>query len=186
MRVLLNSKSKVFYVMASVALIVLTVNPFTLEALPKNPLVLMASHYSLYFAGALAGLGLFRFNKLLAIPAVIPPIIFHLPYFFVESGVSLPWTFLDYSLTVVGGILLGGSMRQMGKIMKGSLFVLYMIGDTTLAILLILGFPVYSSPTVPFSPYSTTQLVEVSYLMFGIMNAILFGVLGYTLKKLLE
>ncbi|BCS92308.1 MAG: hypothetical protein MjAS7_0916 [Metallosphaera javensis (ex Sakai et al. 2022)] len=183
---MLNSKSKLFYVVSSLVIIVITVNPFTLQALPRNPLVLMLSHYSLYFAGILAGLGLFRFNKLLAIPAVIPPIMFHLPYFFVESGINLYWTFLDYSTMVAGGLLLGGTIRQMGKVMKGSLFVLYMIGDTTLAVLLILGFPVYSPPAVPFSPYSVGQLVDVSYLMFGIMNVILFGVIGYTLKKLLE
>ncbi|WP_252896619.1 DUF1404 family protein [Metallosphaera hakonensis] len=99
---------------------------------------------------------------------------------------NLSWTFVDYASMILGGLLLGGTLKQIGNVIKGALFVLYMIGDTTLGVLLILGYPVYSPPDVPFSPYTVSQLVEVSYLMFGIMNAILFGVLGYTLRKLLN
>ncbi|MEM3346614.1 MAG: DUF1404 domain-containing protein [Metallosphaera sp.] len=179
-------KSKIFFLSSSFVIIVLTVNPYTLSLLPRDPVVLMVSHYTLYLAGVIAGYSLFRFSKLFVIPAVIPPIIFHLPYFFVESGINLGWTFIDYLSMVVGGVLLGGALRKAGTFTKALLFVLYMVGDTTLAVLLILGFPVYSPPVIQFSPYTPDQLVIVSYVMFGVMNVILFVVVGYTLRKLLS
>ncbi|QKR01044.1 DUF1404 domain-containing protein [Metallosphaera tengchongensis] len=182
----MNNKSKLPFLILSFLIVVISVNPITISFLPKNPLVLMASHYALYFAGILAGASLLRLNKAFVIPAVVPPIIFHFPFFFVQSGINLAWTFTDYSTMVVGGVLLGAALRSAGKLIKSSLFVLYMVGDTTLAILLVLGFPVYSPPSVIFSPYSVSQFYDVSYFMFGVMNLILFVVLGYTLRKLLN
>jgi TctA family transporter len=74
-------------------------------------------------------------------------------------------------------------MRILEKI---TIFVLYMIGDTLLAVLLVLGYPVYSPPLVQFSPFTTGQFYGVAYVMFLIMNSVLFGVIGYVFKKLLS
>ncbi|MEM0278899.1 DUF1404 family protein, partial [Metallosphaera sp.] len=63
-------KSKIFFLSFSFVIIVLTVNPYTLSLLPRDPVVLMVSHYTLYLAGVIAGYSLFRFSKLFIIPAV--------------------------------------------------------------------------------------------------------------------
>jgi len=185
---LLESKVRFFSYTISIFLASGMVNPIALSLLSKDPLILMLSHYSLFTSGAILGYFGFRGNvwRPIAYTGLIPPVLFHLPVLFVYSALYPTWTLADYTAMLLGGFLLGAGLKRMRILEKITIFVLYMIGDTLLAVLLVLGYPVYSPPLVQFSPFTTGQFYGVAYVMFLIMNSILFGVIGYVFKKFLS
>ncbi|BCU66730.1 hypothetical protein HS7_01670 [Sulfolobales archaeon HS-7] len=144
----------------------------------------MASHYLTFSAGITLSFYYIKLNKYIGLIGVVPAIVFHLPYFFCLSAAHSSWTYTDFTLMFMGGLLLGSSIRDFSNSMRISLFILYMIGDTLLAVLFVIGSPLYSSQVIPFSPYSPGQFLDTGILMFGVMNTILAYILIYFFRKL--
>lgn len=184
----METKIKQRDIIFSILAISLGVWPFfpqTLAYIPYSPLVLMMTHYSLFTSGFILSYLYLRFNKWIGLLGILPVVTFHLPYFFSLSGAFLSWTFLDYASMFLSGVLIAQSVRGFSRKANAALFILYMIGDTVLSILFILGYPAYTSEEIPFSPYSPGQLVDTGIAMLIIMNAVMAYVLIYFLKRIL-
>ncbi|MCY0859239.1 MAG: DUF1404 family protein [Sulfolobaceae archaeon] len=176
-------KSK-FFIYIPILLLIATLNPLVLSYIRVTPVALMLAHYSLFASGLLLGYGLLKGSKF-GLIGVIPAIVFHYPELFVLSAINPFVTAIDFTFMFLGGLLLGSSLKAIGYWLKVTLFVLYMIGDTALAVLFVAYFPIYSPPAVPFSPYTTGEFVLLGYIMFAIMNGILAYVMVDILRKLL-
>lgn len=179
----LKRKSVFFYI--SFVLLLLSLNPVTLSYIKVDPIPLMLAHYSIFASGTLIGYMFIESSRKLGLVGVLPAIIFHYPTLFALSAIQPTITFLDFSSICIGGMLIGASLKAIGYWGRFTLFALYMIGDTALAVIFVAGYPIYSEPSVPFSPYQTGEFVTLGYIMFLIMNVILAYVIIDFLRRLM-
>ncbi|BCU71009.1 DUF1404 domain-containing protein [Stygiolobus caldivivus] len=163
----------------SIILTLAFINPIVEELMFSEEPVFMASHYALVFAGALVGYYYWGKNirlSLLGYLGAVLVVVWHLPQLFVLGGAEVPFRALDELSLFLGGALLGIGVRNMRLIEKLLLLVLWMIGDTTLAVVLIISYPFY---TIPPSPYTLSQEPLTGYVMVIAMTF----VLGYLVFK---
>lgn len=167
------NKTTTLHLLPSIILVLAFVNPFVENIMFENEGVFMASHYALAIAGGLLGYYFFSKKSYLAYLGSLVIVIWHLPPLFVLGGGILAFRALDEISLFLGGFLIGTAEKQMRLIEKLLLFVLWMIGDTTLAVVLVIQYPFYTSPPLPFSPYPATQEPITGYVMIISMTAIL-------------
>ena len=156
---------------ASLILIFAFVNPVVEEIMFYEEPVFMASHYALVFAGAL--LGYYYWGKklktsLIAYLGALIVVVWHLPTLFILGGTVPVFRALDEISLFLGGVLLGMGVANMRLIEKILLLVLWMLGDTTLAVVLVISYPFYVSPSYPLSEEPVT-----GYAMVIAMTAVL-------------
>ncbi|BFH72351.1 DUF1404 domain-containing protein [Sulfurisphaera javensis] len=176
MRRLSNSK---VYLIPPIVLILAFVNPLVEEIMFNQEGVFMASHYALAIAGGLLGYYYFSGKNYFAYLGSLLIVLWHLPPLFVLGGGVLLFRILDEISILAGGFLIGIAVRQMKLIEKILLFVLWMLGDTTLAVVLVIQYPFYTSPPLSYSPYPAYEEPITGYVMIIAMTAIL----GYLVFK---
>ncbi|BFI76810.1 DUF1404 domain-containing protein [Sulfurisphaera ohwakuensis] len=176
-----NSKT---YLIPPLILILAFVNPYVEEVMFNNEEVFMASHYALAIAGGLVGYYYFSGRNYFAYLGSLLIVIWHLPELFTLGGGILTFRVLDEISLFVGGFLIGLAVRNMRLIEKILLFVLWMLGDTTLAVVLVIQYPFYTSPPLSYSPYPSTQEPLTGYVMIIAMTAILGFLLFKAFKNL--
>lgn len=165
---------------ASIIMIVLVINPIVEPYYFTNPTPLMASHYALALSGGLIGYYYFRMKK--SFPAYIGSAIilaWHDPTLYVMSSIYYPYRALDAITVFLSGFLIGASVHSMRYAEKLALLVLWLIGDSTLAVALLVAYPFYSNPPIAFAPWSPASEQLTGFVMMAIM----MGILGFILFK---
>ncbi|QGA53232.1 DUF1404 domain-containing protein [Sulfolobus sp. E5-1-F] len=165
-----------------IVLLVIAFNPFTESLEFYSPAVYMISHYIVYFSGIFIGYKYFKGDVISLTLGLIPPIIWHLPYFFALGAAFITYRALLEITLLVGGILAGSSIKYIKFYLKVTLFALWMLGDSVLAILFIIASPIYSNTIYNFSPYSPSSLPIAGVAMFIAMNVFL----GYVIAKYIK
>ncbi|WP_338604363.1 DUF1404 domain-containing protein [Sulfolobus tengchongensis] len=165
-----------------IILLVIAINPFVESIEFYEPAVYMISHYLVYFSGIYIGYRYFKGDLISLILGLIPPIIWHLPYFFALGAAFITFRAILEITLLVGGILAGSTIKYMKFYLKVTLFALWMLGDTALAIIFIVSLPIYSNLDFKFSPYSPSSLPLAGVSMFIAMNVFL----GYVLAKYIK
>jgi hypothetical protein len=152
------------------------INPFTEEVMFSEEPVYMASHYALAFAGAILGYYYFSpFSRnFYSYIGSLLIVLWHLPTFFTLGGGDPLFRALDEISIITGGFLIGVGAHKMKLIEKILLLVLWMLGDTTLAVVLVISYPFYLPP-----PYPLSQEPITGYVMVIAMT----GVLGFIVYK---
>ncbi|MEJ2769877.1 MULTISPECIES: DUF1404 domain-containing protein [unclassified Stygiolobus] len=164
---------------ASIVITLTFINPSVEDLMFNEEFVFMASHYALVFAGSLIGYyywgNKFR-TSLLGYLGSLLVVFWHFPQLFVLGGAEIPFRALDELSMFFGGVLLGMGVKNMRLIEKLLLLVLWMLGDTTLAVILVISYPFYN---IPPSPYPLSQEPVTGYVMVIAMTF----VLGYIIFK---
>lgn len=167
-------------------LAVVGLNPATEELEFHSATAYMLSHYAVVSSGSILGYLLLRNDWKFSVIGVVPVIFWHLPLpFSLGAGILEFRVLLDVSL-LLGGFLLGSSIHALPQWSKISLFALYMLGDTVLSILLVIGSPEYSNKVYPFSPYSPESLPLAGIFMIVAMNVILATVIYLAFRSVLR
>ncbi|BCS92383.1 DUF1404 domain-containing protein [Metallosphaera javensis (ex Sakai et al. 2022)] len=170
----------------ALVLAVTGLNPVTESAEFHSATVYMLSHYVVVASGFIFGYTILRSDWKFAVIGVIPVVFWHLPLpFSLGAGVLKFRILLDTSL-FLGGFLLGSSIRSLPQWSKITLFALYMLGDTLLSILLLIGSPEYSNKVYPFSPYTPESLPLAGISMIIVMNVILATVIYIAFRSVLK
>ncbi len=175
-----RSKGNVKALIASIIMVLLVENPIIGPYYFTNPTPLMASHYALAFSGGLIGYYYFYSRK--SYPAYLGAaiiVLWHIPDLYVLSSIDYAYRALDTVTVFLAGFLIGVSVHSMKYIEKITLLVLWLIGDSTLAIALLVAYPFYSNPPVSFSPWSPSSEQLTGFIMMAIM----MGILGFILFK---
>jgi hypothetical protein len=155
-------------ILVAIALVGLFVNPWAQSLMYTDPLPYMLSHYALYTSGMLLGTYLRRIPRYVAPLGALPPVVWHLPSMFTLGGVDGSFRLLDHLTMFSGGLLMGSYVSSSGAVTKVILFALYMVGDTYLAIVFLLGGAAYTVD----SPYSPGQFSTLGLAMLILMNII--------------
>lgn len=180
------SKGSIKSIVAGIALIAAFVNPPVEEAIGRDPLPYMLSHYGLTLAGLLIGYSSFRSAKWTLPLGLIPVIVWHLPIPFAFGGAFLYGRILDEVTITVGALLVGSSIKSFTFNFNVLLFILYMVADTALSFLFMFYSYPYTSEAVPFSPYRSQQEFFITgVVMIVLMNAFL-GYVAYLFFKRLS
>lgn len=181
MKRITNSK---IYLIPPILLVLAFVNPVTEEIMFKQEGVFMASHYALAIAGALVGYYYFSSKSYFAYLGSLQIVIWHLPVLFTLGGGIPLFRALDEVSLFIGGFLIGIAVKEMKLIEKVLLFVLWMLGDTTLAVVLVISYPFYTSPPLSFSPYPVSEEPITGYVMIIAMTVILGFLIFKAFKNL--
>jgi len=176
-----NSKT---YLIPPIILILAFVNPVVEEIMFNQEGVFMASHYALAFAGGLIGYYYFSGKNYLAYIGALLILLWHVPELFVLGGGTALFRALDEISLFAGGFLIGTAVQSMKLIEKILLFVLWMLGDTTLAVVLVITYPFYTSPPLSFSPYPANEEPITGYVMIIAMTIILGFLIFKAFKNL--
>ncbi|MCG2887966.1 MAG: DUF1404 domain-containing protein [Sulfolobales archaeon] len=164
----------------SIVFALAVVNPFVEALYIDSPTPLMVSHYALAFGGGLIGYYYFRARKsFLAYLGSLIIVVWHYPDLYVLSAVDLLFRAADSLTVFVAGFLIGASVHSMRYVEKLALLILWLIGDTTLAVALLASYPFYSNPPVPYSPWTPGSEQLTGFVMMAIM----MGILGFILFK---
>jgi len=161
-------------------LIAASVNPWVEYLMYRDPVPYMLSHYALYVAGFIVG------NRYLYMPTyliplgVLPLVMWHTPTLFILGGTVALFRVIDHVTMFLGGIVAGSCTRGLSVMAKIILFALYMLGDTYLAIIYLLGGEAYASP---YSPYEAGDFLTLGLTMLIIMNIITAYVVFSILRK---
>ena len=172
------------YLIPPLVLVFAFVNPFVEEIMFNQEGVYMASHYALALAGGLIGYYYFSGRNYFAYIGSLLIVIWHIPQLFVLGGGIALFRALDEISIFAGGFLIGTAVRDMKLVEKILLFVLWMLGDTTLAVILVISYPFYTSPPLPYSPYPSSEEPITGYVMVVAMTAILAFLLFKAFKNL--
>lgn len=173
-------------VVISILLLALALNPLTEGQEYLSPLPYMLSHYAVVASGILLGYNYLKGNYYKLAVGVVPVVLWHLPFYFALGASSPSWRIVLEVSIFLGGVLIGSSLKQVGRWVKVSLFVLYMLGDTVLSILFILESPLYSDVDYSFSPYSPPSLPTTGIAMVVVMNVVLAIVIYLAFKDILR
>ncbi|AAK42781.1 DUF1404 domain-containing protein [Saccharolobus solfataricus] len=165
-----------------IVLLAIAVNPFTEGLEFYSPAIYMISHYLVYFSGIFVGYKYFKGDIISLILGLIPPILWHLPYFFAIGAAFITYRAILEITLLTGGILVGSSIRYVKFYLKVTLFALWMLGDSALAIIFIVSSPLYSNIVYKFSPYSPSTLPIAGVAMFIAMNVFL----GYVIARYIK
>jgi hypothetical protein len=163
-----------------VLFLIVAVNPVTELLEPRYEALYMAMHYVLYIGGFVLGYIGFRGSKIYLIPGIIIPVFWHIPYFFNLGGAYLCLRIVEDLSLYLGGLVMGSTIHELNNAIKAILFVLWMMGDSVLSVILIVGWPPYSNQVYPFSPFSISEEFWTGLIMFGIMTVIfIYIILGF-------
>ncbi|AOL16827.1 hypothetical protein BFU36_09040 [Sulfolobus sp. A20] len=165
-------------------LLVIAFNPYVESLEFKSPAIYMISHYLVYFSGIYIGYNYFRGGIPSLIIGLIPAIIWHVPYFFSLGAAFILYRAVLEITLFLGGLLAGSSIRYIRFSLRISLFALWMLGDSALAIIFIVSDPIYSNAEYSFSPYPPSSLPLAGIAMFIAMNVFLAYVLSKYIKSL--
>ncbi|ACP39360.1 DUF1404 domain-containing protein [Saccharolobus islandicus] len=165
-----------------IVLLAISVNPYTESLEFHYPAIYMISHYLVYFSGIFVGYKYFKGDEISLALGLIPPILWHLPYFFALGAAFATYRVILEITLLVGGILAGSSIKYVKFYLKVTLFALWMLGDSALAIIFIVSSPIYSNVAYNFSPYSPSSLPIAGVAMFIAMNVFL----GYVIAKYIK
>ena len=166
----------------SLAILIIAVNPFFEDLEFSSPVAYMIGHYLVYFSGIYLGYRYFKGSVLSMLIGIIPPIIWHTPYFFALGAAFIPYRIILEITMFIGGLLAGSAIRYIRFYLKIILFALWMLGDSVLAILFIVSDPLYSNLVYQFSPYYPSSLPLAGVAMFIVMNIFL----GYVISKYIK
>ncbi|ACR42982.1 DUF1404 domain-containing protein [Saccharolobus islandicus] len=151
-------------------LIAVSVNPFTEEYMFINPIPYMLAHYSLFGAGILLSYYIIRRKIVDKSIAVIVgasiAFLWHYPYFFNLGAEILSVRLIEEVSLVIGGLMIGSSLKELSRNFKVLLLALWMIGDSILSFILMI------SPSLYTTVYSPQGLEYVGIIMFLMMNLI--------------
>jgi len=161
-----------------IILILAFVNPWVENIMTYEPYIFMTSHYSLIFSGILAGNWFFRGNKVFAVIGIIPIVFWHLPLFWQISSLIYPYRLLSEATLWLGGFFIGSSLKFLNTIYKIILLSLWMIGDTALSVLFLIGNSNYLTVY-----YTIDKLQITGAVMFILMNIFLIYILAIWFKK---
>ncbi|QGA68155.1 DUF1404 domain-containing protein [Sulfolobus sp. E11-6] len=151
-------------------LIVVSVNPFTEEVMFNNPIPYMLAHYSLFGAGILLSYYIIRrkiVNKSVAVTVGASiAFLWHYPYFFNLGAEILSVRLIEEVSLLIGGLMVGSSLRELSRNFKIFLLALWMIGDSILSLILMI------SPSLYTTLYTSQGLEYLGIIMFLMMNLI--------------
>jgi len=175
-------KNSNFFIIISVFLIIITINPYTETYMSINPIPYMLAHYSLYASGIL--LAYFVYDRLKPLNKYISLVIgiflavtWHIPFFF-NLGVYNLWIRLIEELSLfIGGYFMGHSIKGLSRNFNLFLLALWMIADTYLSALLMIY------PSLYTTLYNTQSLQYLGVIMFLMMNTlVVYLLLQYVIK----
>ncbi|MEM0173273.1 MAG: DUF1404 family protein [Sulfolobaceae archaeon] len=153
-------------------------NPWVEDLMFYKPYIFMTSHYSLIFSGILTGSWFFKGNKFLIILGIIPIILWHIPLPWFLSSINYFYRILSEITLWLGGLLVGISIKELKLVFKIVLLALWMLGDTGLSILFLVGNNSYLTPY-----YNLGDLQITGAVMFVLMNLFLIYILAIWFKK---
>ncbi|ADB88298.1 conserved hypothetical protein [Saccharolobus islandicus L.D.8.5] len=151
-------------------LIAVSVNPFTEEYMFISPIPYMLAHYSLFGAGILLSYYIIRRKIVDKSIAVIVgasiAFLWHYSYFFNLGAEILSVRLIEEVSLVIGGLMIGSSLKELSRNFKVLLLALWMIGDSILSLILMI------SPSLYTTVYAPQGLEYVGIIMFLMMNLI--------------
>jgi len=176
-----DSKPLIF----SIVLLLTVVNPLVENIEFYSPVAYMIAHYIVYFSGIYIGYKYFKSNLIILIIGLIPAILWHIPYFFALGAAFVIYRIILEITLFLGGLFVGSAIKYIKFYLKITLFALWMLGDSALAIIFIVSDPIYSNVDYRFSPYPLSSLPLAGVAMFIVMNIFLAYVLSKYIKSLL-
>ncbi|AWR98284.1 DUF1404 domain-containing protein [Acidianus sulfidivorans JP7] len=169
-----------------IAFLIIAINPFTELLEPTYEALYMAMHYVLYIGGFLLGYEAFKGSRLYLIPGIIIPVFWHIPLFFNIGAAYLGIRILEDLSLYFGGLLAGSTLWNLNNASKVILFVLWMMGDSVLSVILIVGWPPYSNQVYSFSPFTESEELITGLTMFGIMTVIFIYIVTKMLRSIFK
>ncbi|MEM0113910.1 MAG: DUF1404 domain-containing protein [Metallosphaera sp.] len=167
-----------------VVLLVLFINPFVENLQSVNPVVFMLDHYAMFFAGSIIGYKMFKGSILALTLGSFVAVFWHIPLTFALAASDLPIRLICEVTLFLGGILAGSYIPRMSLAVKVTSLALYMLGDTFLSILFIIGSPEYSNVDFPYLKWGPSSLPLVGVTMFVVMNLVLVYVIVRVMRNI--
>jgi|BEDMetMinimDraft_2_1075160.scaffolds.fasta_scaffold33561_1 Protein of unknown function (DUF1404). len=172
--------------LVAVLFIVIFVNPYVENLMYYDPLLYMLSHYSIYAAGLILGYRFLKTNQIYFYLGIVPAAIWHLPYPFILGASNFYYRLLSEVTLFFGGISTGSSINSVSFKTKITFLTLWMVGDTYLSILFLLGTKEYTKLVYNFSYYLPQQLPIVGISMLILMNLVIAYVIYVYVKSYLR
>nr|WP_252973143.1 DUF1404 domain-containing protein [Saccharolobus solfataricus] len=170
--------------MFCIFLIAISVNPFTEEYMFVNPIPYMLAHYSLFGAGILISYYLVKrkiVDKHIGFPVGASiAFLWHYPFFFNLGAEILSVRLIEEITLLVGGLIIGSSLKELNRSFKVLLLALWMIGDSLLSLILMI------SPSLYTTLYAPKELEYLGIIMFLMMNLIAVYILLNYINNLLR
>lgn len=149
-----------------------------------NPIPYMLAHYSLFGAGILLSYFIIRrkiVDKSIAVTVgASTAFLWHYPYFFNLGAEILSIRVIEEISLLIGGLMIGSSLKELSRNFKVLLLALWMIGDSILSLILMI------SPSLYTAVYTPQELEYVGIIMFLMMNLIAVYILLTYINNLLR
>jgi hypothetical protein len=171
-------------VVASVILIVASVNPLVEKLDSTSAVVFMFTHYSLFAAGILLGGILFLARRGLWAAGAAIAVLWHVPQLFALSAGSDTFRALEELTMILGGLLVGLGARAASVKTRLLLVALWVAGDTALSILFIADPYVYSNVVIGYSPYPPEAFPPTGIAMVLFMNIVVAYLVYVYVKRI--
>ncbi|BCS92609.1 hypothetical protein L3N51_02427 [Metallosphaera sp. J1] len=170
-----------FLIIPAVTLVAF-LNPVTEGLQFSNPVVFMLDHYAMFFAGSVIGYKMFRGSLASLVMGAIIAVFWHFPLPFDLAATNIAIRLICEATLFLGGILAGSYIPKMSLTVKITSLALYMLGDTFLSILFIIGNPLYTNVDFPSMQWGPSSLPLVGIVMFVVMNLVLV----YTIARMMR
>lgn len=164
------------------AVLISFLNPFTENLQSSNPVIFMLDHYAMFFAGSVVGYKAFKGSLPSLIIGAIIAAFWHFPLPFDLAASNLGIRLICEATLFLGGILAGSYIPRMSLTVKITSLALYMLGDTFLSILFIIGNPLYTDVYFHSLKWGPSSLPLVGIVMFVVMNLVLV----YTIARMMR